>query len=428
MAEVFSQQKRDHGTHWVALQGEPETASGLQDTSSLNALVTDSAAAASAWGSGSRVNNGAINQLPDGTQLTPIGKVFHDAGKAIGLVTTSLVTDATPAGFAGCVKNRSEQSTLAEQYLGVVDVIFGGGGASFDPKQRQDQRDLLGEFSKDHYQIVRNREELLASGNEIRCLGLFNLSALPYAIDQREQVILQQQGPTLAEMTFIALQKLEQAPEGFLLQVEGGRVDHAAHNHDIAALLWEMLAFDDALGVALDFAKKRGDTLVVVTSDHGNSNPGFRVNGKEALEEFKDSIIKIGAAKESFYALEQWTTNRLKQPAPLHPEEWVDRMANGRGLRPSTQDAETLLGLLKNIPTNWNAKEDGFCNFLGEVEGKQTGLSWTDKGHTSQNTILTATGPSAQTFTGFVRNEDIFGKLCSASGIVFQNPRAPISK
>ena len=428
LAEAFSQQMRGKGTRWVALQKEPETVCGLQDTSSLNSLVTDSSAASSAWGSGSRINNGVVNQLPDGTHLTPIGKVFHDAGKAIGLVTTATVTHATPAGFAACVKNRNEESTIAEQYLGVVDVILGGGTAFFDPKQRQDQRDLLGEFSKDGYQIVRNREELLASGDQMRCLGLFTKGYLPYTIDQRGQQELQKNVPTLAEMTSIALQKLEKAPKGFLLQIEGARVDHAAHNNDIAAQLWDQLAFDDALGVALDFAKKHGDTLLIVTSDHGNANPGLRGMGKDYAES-SQSFAKIGVAKESFYALQQWTANRLKQPEPLLAEEWAARMAEGRGLWPSRQEAATLLGLLQNIPAgDWNAQQANFCGILAQVEGNQTGIGWTGNNHTMDPTILNATGPSAQAFAGLVRNDDIFGKLCQASGITFQNPRAPVSK
>ena len=76
-------------------------------------------------------------------------------------------------------------------------------------------------------------------------------------------------------MTEIALGSLSQSSEGFLLQIEGARVDHAAHNNDAAALLWDQIAFDDAIQTVLRFAGKHPDTLIVITSDHGNSNPGM---------------------------------------------------------------------------------------------------------------------------------------------------------
>lgn len=422
MAEAFSWHLRGKGTRWVALQRGGTAASGLMETASLNSLVTDSAAASSCWGSGSRVNNGSINQLPDGTLLTPIAKVFRDAGKKIGLVTTATVTHATPAGFAASVAGRDDEEEIASQYLGLVDVALGGGDVFFDPSRRKDRWDLFSEFSGQGYEVVRNREALLGSGGG-RCLGVFFPGHLPYSIDRDGDKTLGEKVPTLAEMTQTALQKLSDSPGGFLLQVEGARIDHAAHQNDIATLLREQLAFDDALGIALDFAEKRGDTLVVITSDHGNSNPGLKGMGS-AYSSSTQAFEKIGNAKESFESLHRWTLGKLGEKKELSAGEWAERMAGGLGLWPSPAEAETLLGLAKGVPaSDWNAQHSNYWGILGQVTGNQTGIGWVGTTHTMDPTILTAVGPGAGEFGGYVRNDEIFGKLCSLSGIEFRNPR-----
>jgi alkaline phosphatase len=100
LAERFSTIVRGHGTAWHDLLQRENVAKGFLDMASLNSMVTDSSAASSSWGSGSRVFNAAVNVLPDGTKLTPIGWLAADRGRKVGLVTTTTVTHATPAGFA----------------------------------------------------------------------------------------------------------------------------------------------------------------------------------------------------------------------------------------------------------------------------------------------------------------------------------------
>ncbi|MDY7109537.1 MAG: alkaline phosphatase, partial [Planctomycetota bacterium] len=99
LAESFSQLVRGRSTNWHELARDPRTSRGYLQTGSLSSMVTDSAAASTAWASGSRAFNGALNVLPDGTRLTPVGRLARTAGRALGLVTTTTITHATPAGF-----------------------------------------------------------------------------------------------------------------------------------------------------------------------------------------------------------------------------------------------------------------------------------------------------------------------------------------
>ena len=118
LADAFSRMARGVGTTWWALAERDDVTRGWFDMRSLDGLVTDSAAASSSWGSGSRVCNGSINVLPDGTRLTPLAAVARAARRRVGLVTTTTVTHATPAGFSACAVERNGEESIAEQYLG----------------------------------------------------------------------------------------------------------------------------------------------------------------------------------------------------------------------------------------------------------------------------------------------------------------------
>jgi len=121
LAEHFSQLVRGKGLLWRALIDRPEAAHGLMDMASLDSVTTDSSAASSSWGSGARIFNGWLNMLPDGTKLTPIAAIARDRGRRVGLVTTTTVTHATPAGFVAAQKTRNDEGDIALQYLRQVN-------------------------------------------------------------------------------------------------------------------------------------------------------------------------------------------------------------------------------------------------------------------------------------------------------------------
>ncbi len=181
LAEAWSRLTRKRGTCWWKLFNDRAAARGLMDNASANSLVTDSAAASSAWGGGKRVNNGAINVSQDGREITPIAAVLKKQYNArIGLVTTATVTHATPAGFAASVSARKDENAIAPQYLDRVDVILGGGSGYFESKLRPDKRDLAADFTKAGYQIVSRRNELSAARGD-KLLGVFTRGHLPFS-------------------------------------------------------------------------------------------------------------------------------------------------------------------------------------------------------------------------------------------------------
>ena len=287
------------GLTWISLLNDPAIVGAWVNMRSLNSLVTDSAAAASSWGSGSRVINGSINQLPDGRDLKTLYELFADKGWKRGLVTTTEVTHATPAGFAANVNDRDTSARIALQYLQrKIDLLLGGGRKFFDPKVRRDKRDLWKAFHRAGYHLMETAGQLRSAPRQARWLGAFAPSHLPFTVDHINDPISREAVPTLAEMTSAALGWLE-PHRHFILQIEGGRVDQACHNCDVVSALRDMIAFDEALDVVLAFQRRVADTLVVITTDHGNGNPGLNGIG-DAYGQSSFLFERVLDVRESF--------------------------------------------------------------------------------------------------------------------------------
>lgn len=243
---------------------------GWSMTGSANNPVTDSAAAATAMACGIKTNNGVLGMTPS---LQTVANILEEAqrqGKAVGLVTTTQLTNATPAGFVAHVPSRSMEGEIALQMLASrADVLLGGGESQFMPTsargchpafgKRTDGRNLIEEAVAAGYTLVCN-SETFASIDPVftqKLLGLFADEALsrPYA-------------PSLTAMTEKAIAILSLNPNGFFLMVEGGQIDVACHGHDAQAMIADTLAFDEAVVLAWRFAEASQNTLLIVTADH----------------------------------------------------------------------------------------------------------------------------------------------------------------
>ncbi len=410
LAEPFSRQVRGRGTRWAELLADRSVAHGLFDMASAQSLVTDSAAASSSWGSGHRVNNGAINITPDGRRPATITDIARRARRRVGLVTTTRITHATPAGFATHTPDRNDEDHIARQYLDRVDVLLGGGRRHFPAG-------LIERYRNAGYTFCDHRGPLGDAAHDDRLLGLFAEGHLPYSIDHRNSPDLRHRTPTLAEMTRSALDVLgSTSGGGFLLQVEGGRVDHAAHANDAAALLHDQLAFDDALDVALNFAMDRGDTLLIVTTDHGNANPGLNGMGSK-YRNSNECFACIAAATASYAGIAR------QIPADRADPDRVQRLL---GIDLSDEHAEIIANAalaLKGGPAGASLPEMIHHQFrspvgvIGQVLANYTGIGWTGTSHTADYTLLTAVGAGQERFTGLRRNTEAFTHLCRLMGV-----------
>lgn len=418
-ADYLSQITRKRGLSWIQLYQNPAAQSAWVNMRSLNSIVTDSAAASSSWGCGSRVMNGSLNVLPDGRQLHTLYQLFGEARWTRGLVTTTEITHATPAGFAANQDSRDDGDAVAAQYLvRGIEILLGGGQKFFDPALRKDKRDLRADFRRMGYQVVESRAELTAAPLDKPLLGLFASSHLPFTLDHQNEAKARQTVPTLVQMTEAALARLERHSH-FILQVEGGRVDHGCHGCDAAAAFHDQVMFDQALDVCLDFQKRVPETLIVITTDHGNGNPGLNGMGKNYGDSPKlfANLLKV---KQSFGGI----LKRLENADCEMEGQEIIRDATGY-TAPLARVALFLPFAEKKGKTLYETMNSASTQ-LGQLLGNYLGIGWAGGAHTGDYVPLLALGPGAERFRGFLRNTDVFRHYLALANIDFRNPEVPL--
>jgi alkaline phosphatase len=423
-ADQFSLLVRRRPSAWMKLYSQPGVVNALVNTRSLNSLVTDSAAAASSWGCGSRVLNGALNMFPDGRELKTLYALLGEEGWARGLVTTTEITHATPAGFAVNVPDRGQADRIAEQYLERrIEVLLGGGRQFFLESTRGDKRDLKGDYAQAGYFVMENRAQLAEAPVKGRWLGIFTRGHLPYTIDQRADSHLQATVPTLGEMTRAALRRLE-SERHFILQVEGGRVDHAAHDSDAAGAIWDQLAFDEALEVCLDFQRRQPDTLLVVTTDHGNANPGLNGMGGN-YGRSTPLFANLTRVRKSLSGIEQ-DIRRARGDGGISAEELADIIGDATGYDVPERQAKLFQRFLDGGHAPLYDLMNSFSAQLGQLLANHVGIGWAGTSHTGDYVVSTAVGPGAEGFSGLLQNTDFFHRYAALAGIRFRNPELPL--
>ena len=331
-------------------------------------LVTDSAAAATAFATGHKSFNGAIGVDADGNTVTNLVELAKAAGKSVGLVTTSQVTDASPAAFAAHVEDRDEQSEIARQYIeeAKVDVILGGGedrwlpegsagtfpdNPAEDPEEQSssDKGDLIARAKELGYEYVSDAAGLEAATGP-KLLGLF---ANEEMFQQRPEGEGDIYDPvvTLNQMVTKAIEILSQNPNGFLLFVEEEATDEFSHSNNATYVIKGMQYLEEAVQTGLDFAESNPDTLVLVTADH--------------------------------------------ECGGLTLESPDDEDESGDGATISAEDGP------------FPVAGTGYTFFM----------DWTTSGHTGVRVPLTATGPGSEKLAGYYENTHIFTALVEAFGL-----------
>jgi alkaline phosphatase len=475
-ADYFSRRLRGRGLTWLQLQANPKVYSGLMNMRSLNSIVTDSSAASSSWGCGARIINGTVNQRGNGDNLTTLYQLFAQASWKRALVTTTEITHATPAGFATNAESRDHADKIALQYIErKVDLLLGGGYKFFDRKERKDKRDLFGEAERDGYYTMRSLDELKTAPTDQRWLGVFDKNHLPFTIDQRESYTRQMRVPTLATMTSAALKWLERHPH-FILQVEGGRVDHACHNCDGVTAMHELVAFDEAIDACLGFQQRVPDTLIVMTTDHGNANLGLNGMGsaygqstwlfnnalhvRKSFSELLDLLRKTEKTKIADIPAKEKKAYEMNPAAHPHDtktaadkddekdedeeekkkkeakekdvilvksqKEIIEIIEHWTGYKVSPKKADMLAPFLsKKGDTLYDVLKADVAG-LGHLMANHVGIGFTGNAHTADYVAINAVGPGAEKFGGFVENTDVFYHYLNFGKIDFRNPTEPL--
>lgn len=271
--------------------------SGFVKTSWANGPITDSAPAGTALSTGEKTNPGVIGLDTNGKPRATILEAAELNGLSTGIISTSEITHATPGAFSSHVENRQDYNSIMKQQLYKdMEVVLGGGSEFFSENgggKRSDGKDLTKEIEFLGYDYVTTKSEMKESKSD-KLWGLFAARDLAYDFD-REALNIEDE-PSLAEMTSKAIEVLEKDEDGFFLMIEGSKIDWAAHANDPSGAIGDILAFDDAVEVALNYAKEKQDTIVIVTTDHANS--GFSIGNESTTSgyddlTFEESIMKI---------------------------------------------------------------------------------------------------------------------------------------
>lgn len=226
-------------------------------------IITDSAAAGTAIATGRKVFKEVVSvAIPgDGVELETLLELYKSQGASTGLVTTTYMTHATPATFGAHEDERTNLDEIALDYFSqepLINVLLGGGGNGLDP-------DIVPEV----YTTVTDYSSMSQLDTEVEGLmvsGQFGNTHLPYEYDGMGEL------PHLSEMTSTALAILDNDEDGFFLMVEGGKIDLACHDNDLERMIDEMVEFDNAVQIAIEWAQNNdpdmSQTLILVLSDH----------------------------------------------------------------------------------------------------------------------------------------------------------------
>lgn len=264
---------------------------GLHKPSAIDNLVTDSAAGATAFASGVKTYNGAIGVSADGKKLPTILEQASSRGMASGLVVTSSITHATPACFYAHQPERSMMEDIAADLVNSGTDFFVGGGSKWFT-QRKDGRNLIEELQGKGFVIsdTSKTDFKNISIDAGKKFGYFTAFAEPRTLAQGRDYFLQACQNAVSYLS-------NQGDKGFFLMIEGSQIDWGGHANQADYIISEMIEFDRAIGVALDFAKQDGETLVIVTADHETG--GFAINPGSRM----DSIVPDFTSKQHTGAL-----------------------------------------------------------------------------------------------------------------------------
>jgi alkaline phosphatase len=405
LAELYSRKTRNQHSQWVRLLEGERVRRAQQTTHSADGPVTDSAAAASAWGTGFKCNNGSVNITPDGWQKLPLLVHAAQNGKKTGLVTTTRVTHATPAGFsANCPKRDLEDDIARDQIDRRIDCLLGGGAKHFPDALLNKARDPL---------IIRDAAALTAvdpaQAVNKQLIGLFAKQHIPFVTDRTDKI------PTLPAMAKTALSILGRASEGFVLQIEGGRVDHGAHSSDAYAIIREQIEFDETTTAVLEFLEGRDDTLLIITTDHGNANPGITLYGPKGREAF-DRLAAPTSPRKSF----EWIDEQL--PSKASPDDKMkvlpDLVEQATGVKLSTDETKLLAASFRNERVSPFLAANVWTFILGSILADHFGVGFVSPNHTSDVVELLAIGPGSETIPPWVDNTELHTITTAALALV----------
>ncbi|MDF9758850.1 MULTISPECIES: alkaline phosphatase [Peribacillus] len=386
----------------------------LMRTYSANNYVTDSAAGGSAIATGIKTNNESIGVDANGSEVDSVLDAFQAKGKKVGIISTNMVVDATPAAFGASVSNRwTGGANIARQLFdNRIDVILGGGSSYFEAN-KQNGEDLIAKFKQAGYGITTTKEELSSINKPEKLLGLFHPTYMNFKLDKE---VLHSQEPSLPEMTSKAIDILSQSDKGFFLMSEGARIDHMEHAADITGIWKETIEFDQTVKEVVNWAKNRNDTLIVVLADH-------ETMGTSASETMDiPALKKIRVSSE--YMSKQLIFDKNHE---IIPESVVSAFKKYAHISLTDQEVHQFIDNVKKNRTlvypqhqiDWEIGSTIAKHYKAGVADRSIRAASSTGGHTANMIPIFASGPGSEAFDGVIENTDVSKIITKAAGVPF---------
>ena len=400
---------------------------GTVRTHSSNAPIGDSAPTTSCYMSGQPSITGFVSTYPYACgkdDIYPVdpnrayqptmtvleaAKIFK--GASTGLVFTCEFPHATPADCSAHSYNRGKYEWIAPQMVhNDLDVVIGGGVSILTD-------DMESYLKENGYSVYRNNLKGMRADTNNKMWALYGDREMAYDLDRNPE-----EQPSIEEMTRTAIEKLSKNENGFFLMVEGSKVDWAAHANDPVGIATDFLAFDRAVGAALEFARQNGETTVIVTSDHGNS--GISI-GRESCKGY-DKLTK----DQLFAQLSRFelTAEGFAKTVNTIPNSEVQNLFREKAGFELSQEEMDALNNCKDykfspIPeaerherSQASMYSNSLAGLMSQIITNRTCMGFTTHGHTGEDTFLASYHPQGTRPMGMLTNIELNHYMCSLYG------------
>lgn len=429
---------------------------GLQNPTDADHYVPDSAATATAFGNGVKIDSNVIGLLPGFTEQTEsIAEKAQSAGKSVGIISTVTLNHATPAAFYSNVEHRGDYYEIGEQMAASNFDYFAGGSLGKRTGSEEDQKDLYEVLEEKGYTVADTQEEfdaITADTEKVYApasvMSEADGSSMKYAIDRQEGE------PALADMVSKGIEVLSDNEEGFFMMTESGKIDWTEHANDGATTIKEVIDFQDSIQEAVNFYNEHPeDTLIIVTADHptggftiGNSETGYNSyfhlldNQKVSQEQFDVIFAKakeenpemtfedaVPLLEENFgFVFDLEATEEVKTFGELEDAEEEEKDL----MLVTPMELEELKYAFEQTMLPYEERNAGQSDIIKgyhsyeplsiaatRLLSRKAGLAFTTVDHSPERVPVYAMGAGAAMFEGNFENIDIAYKILAAMGL-----------
>ncbi len=403
---------------------------GLTSVHDSTSFAPDSASTATSLSSGYKTHSGVIGLYPDKEEAgVSIAEMARDAGMKVGVVSSVQLNHATPAAYYAHEQSRNNYYEIALQMAESDFDYFGGGGLISPTGKEEDQTHIYEILQENGYTLVNSNDEILAldeNSGKVYAMDptIEESDPMLYAMDMTEDQL------GLDDFVQKGIDVLD-SEEGFFMAVESGKIDWAGHANDAMANIGDVLAFDEAIQVAVDFANEHPDeTLIVVTGDHetGGMSIGHATTG------YDTAFQLLNEQTMSYEAFDALFEEMVTENEALTFDEAFTTVTENFGLLAPSEEADNPLVLTAYeyeklqdaFEVAMTAKEEressqehdllygGYNPFtvtLTHTLNNKAGIGWTTYSHTGVPIPLYATGAGSEIFNGSYDNTEVFHKL-----------------